>query len=66
MVSGKEPDIAGFEKEAKEGIQECQAHHKTEQCDSFFNFFNPPQVPDDDDDIDEETVSSMSLHGRAI
>lgn len=33
---------------------------KTEDCESFFNFFDPPQVPEDED-IDEETVSS-TLH----
>lgn len=30
---------------------------KTEQCESFFNFFSPPQVPEDEEDIDEDAVS---------
>ncbi|KAI3877891.1 hypothetical protein MKW92_009964 [Papaver armeniacum] len=31
----------------------------TEKCESFFNFFNPPQVPDSDDDLDEETAEDL-------
>ena len=34
---------------------------KTEDCESFFNFFNPPQIPDDEDDIDEDVVSLALL-----
>ncbi|GJV05707.1 nucleosome assembly protein like protein, partial [Tanacetum coccineum] len=29
---------------------------KIEDCESFFNFFNPPQVHEDKDDIDEEEM----------
>ena len=29
---------------------------KMEDCESFFNFFNPPQVPEEDEDIDEDKV----------
>ncbi len=32
---------------------------KTEDCESFFNFFNPPQVPEDDEDIDEDTAEEL-------
>ncbi|KAK1315509.1 hypothetical protein QJS10_CPA06g01018 [Acorus calamus] len=32
---------------------------KTEKCDSFFNFFNPPQVPEDDNEIDEEIAEEL-------
>ncbi|KAI3853128.1 hypothetical protein MKW92_023492, partial [Papaver armeniacum] len=31
----------------------------TEKCESFFNFFNPPQVPDSDEDLDEETAEDL-------
>jgi hypothetical protein len=34
---------------------------KVEDCKSLFSFFNPPQVPDDDEQIDEDTVSLISL-----
>lgn len=29
---------------------------KTEKCESFFNFFSPPEVPENEDDIDEDEV----------
>nr|GEU30049.1 nucleosome assembly protein 1;4-like [Tanacetum cinerariifolium] len=32
---------------------------KTEDCESFFNFFNPPQVPKDEEDIDEEEAQEL-------
>nr|XP_043628230.1 nucleosome assembly protein 1;2-like [Erigeron canadensis] len=32
---------------------------KTEDCESFFNFFNPPQIPDDEDDIDEDAAELL-------
>ncbi|CAH1427699.1 unnamed protein product [Lactuca virosa] len=32
---------------------------KTEDCESFFNFFNPPQIPDDEDDMDEDTAEQL-------
>ena len=31
-----------------------------EDCESFFNFFNPPQVPEEDEDIDEDKVWYLS------
>ncbi|XP_059318470.1 nucleosome assembly protein 1;2 isoform X2 [Lycium ferocissimum] len=34
---------------------------KTEQCESFFNFFSPPQVPEDEEDIDEDAVKLQNL-----
>ncbi|XP_033112328.1 nucleosome assembly protein 1-like 1 isoform X2 [Anneissia japonica] len=33
---------------------------KTEQNDSFFNFFNPPAVPEEGAEVDEETESLLS------
>ncbi|PWA53453.1 nucleosome assembly protein 1-like 4 [Artemisia annua] len=32
---------------------------KTENCESFFNFFNPPQIPDDEEEIDEDTAELL-------
>ncbi|KVH02507.1 Nucleosome assembly protein (NAP) [Cynara cardunculus var. scolymus] len=32
---------------------------KTEDCESFFNFFNPPQIPDDEEDIDEDIAELL-------
>ncbi|XP_058073895.1 nucleosome assembly protein 1;1-like isoform X2 [Magnolia sinica] len=48
-----------LKKKPKKGSKNAKPITKTEQCDSFFNFFNPPQVPDDDDDIDEETAEQL-------
>lgn len=50
-----------LKKKPRKGSKNTKPITKTENCESFFNFFNPPQVPEDDDDIDEETVSSTSL-----
>lgn len=32
---------------------------KTEKCESFFNFFSPPKVPEDGDEIDEDTAEEL-------
>lgn len=32
---------------------------KTEDCESFFNFFNPPQIPENEDDIDEDIAELL-------
>ncbi|XP_018469796.1 nucleosome assembly protein 1;1 [Raphanus sativus] len=32
---------------------------KMEDCESFFNFFNPPQVPEEDEDIDEDSAEEL-------
>lgn len=54
-----------MKKKPKKGAKNTKPVTKTEQCESFFNFFNPPQVPDDDD-IDQDTVSSERLLCRLI
>jgi len=46
-----------LKKKPKKGSKNNKPITKTENCESFFNFFNPPQVPEDDEDIDEDTVS---------
>jgi len=28
----------------------------THPCESFFNFFDPPEIPENDEDIDEDVV----------
>ncbi|GAB6025658.1 histone chaperone, variant 2 [Chamberlinius hualienensis] len=33
---------------------------KTVQTDSFFNFFNPPQIPEDDEDVDDDTQALLA------
>nr|XP_018683857.1 PREDICTED: nucleosome assembly protein 1;4-like isoform X1 [Musa acuminata subsp. malaccensis] len=46
-------------KKPKKGSKNAKPITKTEDCESFFNFFNPPEVPDDDADIDEETAEQL-------
>lgn len=33
---------------------------KTQQVDSFFNFFNPPRIPEDADTVDEDTQALLT------
>lgn len=54
-VAGKNLTQKVLKKKPKKGAKNTKPVTKTEQCESFFNFFNPPQVPDDDD-IDQDTV----------
>ncbi|KAL4335626.1 hypothetical protein GQ457_07G039910 [Hibiscus cannabinus] len=48
-----------LKKKPKKGSKNAKQITKTEDCESFFNFFNPPQVPDDDEDIDEDTAEEL-------
>ncbi|KAJ8645057.1 hypothetical protein MRB53_006805 [Persea americana] len=48
-----------LKKKPRKGSKNTKPITKTENCESFFNFFNPPQVPEDDDDIDEETAEEL-------
>ncbi|XP_022732653.1 nucleosome assembly protein 1;2-like isoform X2 [Durio zibethinus] len=48
-----------LKKKPKKGSKNAKPITKTEDCESFFNFFNPPQVPDDDEDIDEDTAEEL-------
>ncbi|XP_061358302.1 nucleosome assembly protein 1;3-like isoform X2 [Gastrolobium bilobum] len=52
-----------LKKKPKKGSKNAKPITKTEKCESFFNFFNPPEVPDDeviiDDDLAEELQNQM-------
>ncbi|XP_047317010.1 nucleosome assembly protein 1;4-like [Impatiens glandulifera] len=48
-----------LKKKPKKGSKNAKPITKTETCQSFFNFFNPPQVPDDDEDIDEDVAEEL-------
>lgn len=50
-----------LKKKPKKGSKNTKPITKTEECESFFNFFSPPHVPDDDEDIDEEAVCSIFI-----
>ena len=53
-----------LKKKPKKGSKNAKPITKTENCPSFFSFFSPPQVPEDDDDIDEDIVSAVSYITR--
>ncbi|KAK1258283.1 hypothetical protein QJS04_geneDACA017998 [Acorus gramineus] len=48
-----------LKKKPRKGSKNTKPITKTEKCDSFFNFFNPPQVPEDDNEIDEEIAEEL-------
>ncbi|MBA0789761.1 hypothetical protein Gohar_014452, partial [Gossypium harknessii] len=48
-----------LKKKPKKGSKNAKPITKTEDCESFFNFFNPPEVPDDDEDMDEDTAEEL-------
>ncbi|KAJ8526507.1 hypothetical protein K7X08_028984 [Anisodus acutangulus] len=46
-------------KKPKKGSKNAKPITKTEQCESFFNFFSPPQLPEDEEDIDEDVAEEL-------
>ncbi|CAN4089105.1 unnamed protein product [Withania somnifera] len=48
-----------LKRKPKKGSKSAKPIIKTESCESFFNFFNPPQVPEEDDDIDEDVAEDL-------
>ncbi|PIA64304.1 hypothetical protein AQUCO_00100053v1 [Aquilegia coerulea] len=58
-LPGKSLTQKVLKKKPKKGSKNAKPITKTEDCESFFNFFNPPQVPEDDADIDEETAENL-------
>ncbi|KAE8657491.1 Nucleosome assembly protein 1 [Hibiscus syriacus] len=48
-----------LKKKPKKGSKNAKSITKTENCGSFLNFFNPPQIPDDDGDIDDDLAEEL-------
>lgn len=48
-----------LKKKPRKGSKNSKPMTKTEDCESFFNFFNPPEIPDNDDGFDEETAEEL-------
>ena len=67
MVSWK---LFDSEDPKKEGIQKHKSYHgitKIEDCESFFKFFSPPQVPEDENDFDKHGMAfSKSFFSFAL
>jgi hypothetical protein len=59
-IPGKNLTTKVLKKKPKNGAKNTKPVTKTERCESFFNFFNPPQVPDDED-IDQDMVQRLSF-----
>ncbi|EEE62919.1 hypothetical protein OsJ_17724 [Oryza sativa Japonica Group] len=56
----KKNEILAEEVLTKESSESTKPITKTEECESFFNFFSPPQVPDDDAKNDEYTLAHVA------
>ncbi|XP_039066351.1 nucleosome assembly protein 1;3-like [Hibiscus syriacus] len=48
-----------LEKKPENGSMDANPTSKTEDSQSFFKFFYPPEVPDDVDDIDKDTAEEL-------
>ncbi|KAL3618847.1 hypothetical protein CASFOL_037295 [Castilleja foliolosa] len=48
-----------LKKKPKKGLRKAKPITKTEKCESFFNFFSPPEVPEEGDDIDEDAAKEL-------
>lgn len=48
-----------LKKKPRKGSKNVKPITKTENCESFFNFFKPLQVPEDEDDMDEDTAEVL-------
>merc|ERR1712080_797135 len=48
-------------KQKHKGRGQTRIITKMVKTDSFFNFFDPPEVPEDEDDLDEETEALLAV-----
>ncbi|KAL9245948.1 hypothetical protein vseg_019541 [Gypsophila vaccaria] len=48
-----------LKKKPRKGSKNAKPITKTETVDSFFNFFTPPEVPDDDEEIEEDVADEL-------
>ncbi|PNX60488.1 nucleosome assembly protein 1-like 1-like [Trifolium pratense] len=48
-----------IKKKAKIGSNNAKPINKTETCESFFNFFDPPEIPENHLNIGEEAVEEL-------
>lgn len=53
---GKNLTVKILKKKPKKGAKNTKPITKTEPCDSFFNFFSPPAVPTEEEELEEEEV----------
>lgn len=48
-----------LQKKPRKGAKNAKPLTKTEECESFFNFFDPPKVPEDDEDLDQDSAEQL-------
>lgn len=48
-----------LKKKPKKGSKNAKPITKTETVESFFNFFSPPEVPEDEEEIDEDAAEEL-------
>ena len=55
-AAGKDPTVKVMKKKAKKGGKPLT---KLEPCESFFRFFSPPDMPEDEDELTEEDAEAL-------
>ena len=58
-LPGKNLCVKVLRKKPKKGVKNAKPITKTERCESFFNFFSPPEIPEDDADLNAEEVEQL-------
>ncbi|KAL9250996.1 hypothetical protein AKJ16_DCAP14981 [Drosera capensis] len=48
-----------LKKKPKKGSKNAKPITKIEKCESFFNFFSPPVIPEEDEDLDDEAAEEL-------
>jgi nucleosome assembly protein 1-like 1 len=57
--AGKDVTVKIMKKKKKGGKIDAKPQIKTEKCESFFNFFDPPEVPNEGDSMEEEMMEEL-------
>jgi len=56
---GKNLTVKIMKKKAKKGKAAGKTLTKSEPCESFFNFFSPPKIPEDGEELEEEEMEQL-------
>ncbi|KAM0931810.1 hypothetical protein ACQ4PT_000098 [Festuca glaucescens] len=56
---GKNVTQKVLKKKPKKGSKNTKPITKIEECESFFNFFSPPEVPEDEEELDEDAADEL-------
>lgn len=57
--SGKNLTVKILKRKPAKGSRNAKPITKTEPCESFFNFFSPPAVPEEEDELDDEEAEEL-------